>query len=167
MPLASNWFYLIAYEILSPNLYEMKRVTIYTDGSSIGNPGPGGWAALLIYKDKKREISGGELSATNNQMEIMAAIQALEILKTECEVDLYTDSEYLRQGITKWIHTWLKNDWKAGSKKPVKNIELWQRLNKVTKIHKINWQWVKGHSGNKFNEIVDKLAYGAAKNMRK
>lgn len=143
----------------------MKKITIYTDGSSIGNPGFGGWAAILMYKDSKKEISGNALSVTNNQMEITAAIKALEALKSKCDVDLYTDSEYVRKGITEWIYNWIKNDWKSG-RKSIKNVDLWKSLYALSNQHNINWHWVKGHSGNKYNEIVDKLAYSAAQDAK-
>lgn len=143
----------------------MKKVTIYTDGSSLGNPGAGGWGVLLIYKDYKKEISGGSVSATNNQMELTAAIKALELLKTKCEIDLYTDSQYVRRGITEWIHNWRNNNWKSSNRKPIKNINLWKELYDLSESHKINWHWVKAHNGDPLNEIVDQLAYNAAKNI--
>ena len=142
----------------------MKQVTIYTDGSSLGNPGSGGWAAHLSYATTKKEIYGYQSDATNNQMELLAAIKALALLKNKCNVDLYTDSTYFRDGITKWIHNWLKNDWRSSTKKPVKNKELWQELYNLTKLHQINWHWVKAHNGNEHNERVDFLARNAAEN---
>jgi ribonuclease HI len=143
----------------------MKKITIYTDGSSLGNPGNGGWGAILIYKHKQKQISGNQKDATNNQMEISASIEALKTLKEECEVELYTDSQYLRKGITEWIFNWIKNNWKTAAKKPVKNKELWQELHKLTQKHKMNWHWVKAHNGDKYNEIVDDLAREAAENL--
>lgn len=142
-----------------------KEIVIYTDGACIGNPGKGGWAAILFYKDLQKEIYGHKPHTTNNQMELMAVIEALKIIKTDSNtVKIYCDSLYVQDGITKWIFNWKKNNWQTANKKAVKNIELWQELDKQTKRQHINWFWVKGHSGNKYNEIVDKLAYNAAKN---
>ncbi len=135
-----------------------SAVTIYTDGGCKGNPGPGGWGALLIYKGREREIHGGEPLTTNNRMELMAAIAALEALKRGCHVDLHTDSQYLRNGITEWIGGWKANGWKTAQKKPVKNADLWKRLDAARQPHKVNWHWVRGHSGHPENERVDKLA---------
>ena len=143
----------------------MKKVTIYTDGSSLGNPGSGGWAAILIYKDIKKEISGNTKNATNNQMEITAAIKALQSLKSKCDIDLYTDSQYVKKGITEWIHNWLKNNWRSSNKKPVKNADLWQKLYELTNKHQINWHWVKAHNGDQYNEQADQLAYSKAKEL--
>jgi len=134
------------------------RVTIYSDGGAKPNPGPGGWAALLIYGEHQAEISGGERNTTNNQMELTAAIKALEALTRACEVDFYTDSQYLRQGITEWIKTWRKNGWLTSAKKPVFNQQLWIRLHELTEQHDIQWHWTRGHAGDKFNERVDQLA---------
>jgi ribonuclease HI len=134
------------------------HVTIYTDGACSGNPGPGGWGAVLIYGDKEKELSGGERETTNNRMELMAAIEALRSLKTSCKVDLFTDSNYVRDGIQKWIHGWKKNGWKTADKKPVKNMELWQELEAETHQHDITWHWVKGHNGDVRNEQADALA---------
>ena len=136
----------------------MQEVEIFTDGACRGNPGPGGWGALLRYGDKEKRICGGEAHSTNNKMELMAAIAALELLKRPCMVRLTTDSQYVRQGITQWIHNWRKTGWKTSNKKAVKNAELWQRLDKATQKHKIEWLWVKGHSGHRENEIADQLA---------
>jgi ribonuclease HI len=133
-------------------------VVIYTDGGCKGNPGPGGWGALLIYKGKERELHGGEPLTTNNRMEMMAAIVALETLKRGCRVDLHTDSQYLRNGITEWIGGWKANGWKTAAKKPVKNADLWQRLDEARKRHEVSWHWVRGHAGHPENERVDKLA---------
>ncbi|MEQ9115871.1 MAG: ribonuclease HI [Rickettsiales bacterium] len=139
----------------------MKRVTIYTDGACSGNPGPGGWGAIMIYGDNEKELSGGEGDTTNNRMEMLGAIKSLEALKSFCKVDLYTDSVYLKDGITKWIHNWKKNNWKSASKKPVKNVDLWQQLDSLVSKHDIDWHWVKGHSDNIYNNRVDELAVKA------
>jgi len=139
----------------------VKKVTIYTDGACSGNPGPGGWGALLIYGAKEKELSGGEAQTTNNRMELMAAIRALQALKGACTIDLYTDSKYVMQGITEWIHGWKKNGWKTADKKPVKNADLWQQLEAAAAVHKISWHWVKGHSGDPHNDRVDALAVEA------
>ncbi|MEY3037780.1 MAG: hypothetical protein RL143_347 [Pseudomonadota bacterium] len=136
----------------------MKVVTIYTDGACKGNPGAGGWGAILKYGDAEKELWGGEPETTNNRMELMAAIAALECLKRGSNVILYTDSQYLRQGITEWIFGWKKKNWRSSTGKPVKNVELWQRLDKATEPHKIEWRWVKGHSGDLGNERADQLA---------
>ncbi len=142
-------------------------VIIYSDGGANPNPGgPGGWAALLIYGEHRREISGGERSTTNNRMELMAAIQALEALKRPCRVEFHTDSEYLRRGITEWLPKWMRNGWKTADKKPVQNQDLWERLHAAAQRHEINWVWVKGHAGNAFNERVDKLATQARLRIR-
>ncbi|MFY9875692.1 MAG: ribonuclease HI [Rhodomicrobium sp.] len=135
-----------------------SAVTIYTDGGCKGNPGPGGWGALLIYKGREREIYGGEALTTNNRMELMAAIAALETLKRSCPVDLHTDSQYLRNGITEWIRGWKANGWKTAQKKPVKNADLWQRLDTARQRHKVNWHWVRGHEGHPENERAHNLA---------
>ena len=133
-------------------------VEVWTDGACSGNPGPGGWGAILSYKGKEKELSGGEAQTTNNRMELMGAIAALESLTRPCTVALHTDSQYLRQGITAWIHGWKKNGWKTADKKPVKNEELWKRLDAALKQHKIEWKWVKGHAGDEMNERADALA---------
>jgi len=140
----------------------MKQVEIYTDGSCLGNPGPGGWAALLRYGPHEREISGGEKDSTNNRMELMAAIAGLETLNQACHVQLHTDSQYVRQGITQWLYAWQQRNWKTASGKPVKNQDLWQRLHAVSQQHRIDWYWVKGHAGHLNNERVDQLARAAA-----
>jgi len=137
---------------------ELPNVTIFTDGACSGNPGPGGWGAILKFGDKEKELHGGERHTTNNQMELMAAISALEALKKPCTVDLYTDSQYVRQGITGWIHGWKRNGWRTADKKPVKNVELWQRLDAALKSHDVRWHWVKGHAGHPENERADQLA---------
>ena len=131
---------------------------IYTDGACRGNPGPGGWGAILQYGDKTRELCGGEPNTTNNRMELMAAIKALEALKEDADVDLYTDSKYVRDGITQWLPRWKANGWKTAAKKPVKNDDLWRRLDEALGDHSINWHWVKGHAGHPENERADQLA---------
>ena len=136
----------------------MKRVSIWTDGACSGNPGPGGWGALLRFGDTERELYDGEPETTNNRMELTAAIEALNALKEPCEVDLYTDSQYVKGGMTEWIFGWKKNGWKTSAKKPVKNAELWQALDQAVSRHKINWHWVKGHAGHEENERADELA---------
>lgn len=138
-----------------------KTVHIYTDGACSGNPGPGGWGAVLIYGDHEKDLSGNALETTNNRMELMAAIKSLESLKESCSVELTTDSQYVRQGITEWIHGWKKNNWRNAQKKPVKNKDLWQLLDAETKRHKVNWHWVKGHAGHPMNERADQLATSA------
>lgn len=136
----------------------MKEVEIFTDGACRGNPGPGGWGALLRYGKNEKKISGGDQLTTNNRMELMAAIKALESLKEPSRVTLTTDSEYVRQGITSWMSGWKKRGWMTANKKPVKNIDLWQSLEKASGIHEIDWMWVKGHSGHRENELADQLA---------
>ncbi|QKX18011.1 ribonuclease HI [Microbulbifer sp. YPW1] len=136
----------------------MKQVTIYTDGACRGNPGPGGWGALLMSGDAEKELCGGESMTTNNRMELMAAIKALDALNQRCQVDLHTDSQYVRQGITGWIHNWKRNGWKTANKKPVKNADLWQALDAAITNHEVQWHWVKGHAGNPGNERADALA---------
>ena len=135
-----------------------KPVVVYTDGACSGNPGPGGWGAILTWGDKCKELSGGEATTTNNRMELMAAISALEALTRPSRVELHTDSVYLKDGITKWIHGWKKNGWHTADKKPVKNAELWQRLDEAQRVHDIDWRWVKGHAGHAENERADELA---------
>ena len=135
-----------------------QRVTIYTDGACSGNPGPGGWGAILQFGDTTKELNGGEAHTTNNRMELMAAIAALEALKRPCAIDLHTDSQYLRNGIMTWIHGWKKNGWRTSDKKPVKNVDLWKRLDEALAHHKIQWHWVKGHAGHPMNERADELA---------
>lgn len=133
-------------------------VTIYTDGACAGNPGPGGWGAYFSYKGRTKEIYGSEAHTTNNRMELLAAIRALEALKKPCGVELYTDSVYVRSGITVWIHNWMKNNWRGSNKELVKNADLWQTLYEQTLIHDVNWHWIKGHSNNHGNDIADRLA---------
>jgi len=137
---------------------DVTPVVIYTDGACSGNPGPGGWGAILTYGDKCKEISGGEEVTTNNRMELMAAIAALEALKRPSRVQLHTDSSYLKNGITQWIHGWKRNGWRTSDKKPVKNAELWQRLDEARNRHEIDWHWVKGHAGHPENERADEIA---------
>ncbi|MDY0008006.1 MAG: ribonuclease HI [Spongiibacteraceae bacterium] len=136
----------------------MKNVVIYTDGACRGNPGPGGWGALLRCGDARKELWGGELLTTNNRMELLAAIEALKALKSRSQVALYTDSEYLRRGITEWMANWKKRGWRTADRKPVKNIDLWQQLDAVVAEHEVAWHWVKGHSGDPGNEAADQLA---------
>lgn len=136
----------------------MKQVSIYTDGACKGNPGPGGWGAVLRFGEHERELFGGELATTNNRMELTAAIEALRLLKEPCRVALTTDSVYVRDGVTKWIHGWRKNGWRTAAKKPVKNQDLWQALDNEVARHQIEWHWVKGHSGHPENERADALA---------
>ena len=133
-------------------------VTIYTDGACSGNPGPGGWGAVLISAGTEKDIFGGEAQSTNNRMELQAAIEALNALKKPCSIDLHTDSTYVRKGITEWIHGWKRNGWRTSDKKPVKNVELWQALEAAMKPHEVRWHWVKGHSGHPLNERADALA---------
>jgi ribonuclease HI len=135
-----------------------QRVTIHTDGACSGNPGPGGWGAILTFGDHEKELKGGEPVTTNNRMELMAAISALEALTRPCAVDLYTDSEYLKKGISVWIHGWKRNGWRTASKEPVKNVDLWKRLDEAIARHQVHWRWVKGHSGHAMNERADQLA---------
>jgi ribonuclease HI len=135
-----------------------KRVTVYTDGACSGNPGPGGWGAILVYGDKSKELCGGEQLTTNNRMELTAACAALEALTRPCAVDLFTDSQYVKGGITGWIFGWKRNGWKTADKKPVKNADLWQRLEAARERHSVDWHWVKGHAGHDMNERADELA---------
>jgi ribonuclease HI len=139
--------------------HESESLTeIFTDGACRGNPGPGGWGVLLRHKGQEKELFGGELDTTNNRMELMAAIQGLAVLKRACKVQLTTDSQYVKKGITEWIHDWKIRDWKTAAKKPVKNADLWQMLLAESEKHSIEWAWVKGHSGHAENERVDSLA---------
>ena len=143
----------------------MDKIVIYTDGACRGNPGPGGWGAILQYGDHEKELYGSERETTNNRMELMAAIRALEELKRPCDVTLTTDSQYVKKGITEWLESWKRRGWKTADKKPVKNQELWKRLEKAAEKHKIHWKWVKGHSGHEENERVDQLANQAIDEM--
>lgn len=135
-----------------------KKVFLFTDGACRGNPGPGGWGVLMRYNDSEKKLCGGEKHTTNNRMELMAAIQGLSALKESCEVEITTDSNYVRDGITKWLHDWKKRNWKTADKKPVKNQDLWEQLDLQVSRHKITWHWVKGHSGHIENDIADQLA---------
>ena len=140
----------------------MKKIEIYTDGACTGNPGKGGYGAVLVYNATEKEISKGFCKTTNNRMELMAAIEALNLLKEVCEVDLYSDSKYLTDAINKgWLESWRKNGWRKADKKPVLNVDLWGKLTELTNIHKVNFIWVKGHAGHKYNELCDKLAVSA------
>ena len=141
-------------------------VLVHTDGACLGNPGPGGWAALLQFRDKERELSGGEAATTNNRMELMGAIMALEALSRPCRVVLRTDSQYVRNGIMTWLPNWIKRGWKTAGGDPVKNRDLWERLVAAARVHQIEWQWVKGHSGDPGNERVDVLARTQAELLR-
>ena len=134
------------------------KVIIHTDGACSGNPGPGGWGAVLQYGSTVKELKGGAPLTTNNQMELTAAIEALSALKRPCTIELHTDSNYVKDGLTKWIHGWKRNGWRTADKKPVKNAELWQALDAATQRHTINWHWVKGHAGDEMNERADQLA---------
>ncbi len=138
---------------------------IYTDGACLGNPGRGGWGAILVWQDQEKELSGGEPDTTNNRMELMAAIKALEAVKRPVPIRLVSDSTYLRDGITKWIHGWRRNGWKTASKKPVANQDLWQRLDELTQSYEISWEWVKGHSGHPMNERCDDMARKEAERL--
>ncbi len=136
----------------------MPSVTLYTDGACKGNPGPGGWGVVLRYGDALKTLFGGETATTNNRMELMAAIEGLRALKRSCTVDLYTDSQYVRKGITEWLAGWKKNGWKTAARKPVKNDDLWRMLDEEVRRHEIRWHWVRGHSGVPDNELADELA---------
>ena len=140
----------------------MKQVEIYTDGACLGNPGPGGWAALLRYDGNEKEISGHAEHTTNNRMELQAAVESLTLLKAPCKVDLYTDSEYVRRGMTEWVKQWKARGWKTSDRKPVANKELWEALCTAALSHEINWHWVRGHNGHPENERVDELARKAS-----
>ena len=140
----------------------MKQIELHTDGACLGNPGPGGWAALLRYGERERELVGGEALTTNNRMELMAAISGLEALTEGCGITLFTDSQYVRQGITEWMPSWVRRSWKTAAGAPVKNRDLWERLHAAIQRHRIDWRWVKGHSGDPDNERVDALARAEA-----
>jgi ribonuclease HI len=145
---------------------EGPHVIVHTDGACSGNPGPGGWGAILTYGEHEKELKGGEPHTTNNRMELMAAIAALEALKKHSTVELHTDSKYVHDGISKWIHGWKRNGWKTADKKPVKNMDLWQRLDAAIKHHDVHWRWVKGHAGHEMNERADRLAVAAIADIR-
>ena len=144
----------------------MKTVEIFTDGACKGNPGPGGWGALLRYQGTEKNLYGGEPHTTNNRMELRAAIEALASLKEPCEVALTTDSQYVRQGITEWIVNWKKRGWRTASKEPVKNVDLWQALDEQCQRHQVQWHWIKGHSGHRENELADALANRGIEDLR-
>ncbi len=144
---------------------EADLVELYTDGACSGNPGPGGWGAVLMWRGNEKELSGGENPTTNNRMELMAAIEGLKAIKREMRVRVWTDSVYVRDGITKWVHGWKRSGWKTADKKPVKNVDLWQALLAAAEGHEIEWRWIKGHAGNPGNERADALARGAIKNL--
>lgn len=137
-----------------------NRVTIYTDGACSGNPGPGGWGAIMRFGEHVKELNGGESETTNNRMELRAAIEALNALKRPCAIDLYTDSTYVRSGISEWMHGWKKKNWRTAANKPVKNADLWQALDEARSRHDVTWHWVKGHAGHPENERADELARG-------
>ena len=137
---------------------ETEKILIYTDGACSGNPGPGGWGAILMWGEHRKELSGGEGNTTNNRMELFAAISALEALKRPSKVELHTDSNYVKNGVTAWIHGWKRTGWTTADKTPVKNAELWQRLDAARKSHDVDWRWVKGHAGHELNERADELA---------
>ena len=145
---------------------DSDAVEIFTDGACLGNPGPGGWAALLRWRGKEKLLAGGESSTTNNRMELMAAIMALESLKRDCEVRLTTDSQYVRHGIEQWIAAWRANGWRTAARQPVKNQDLWLRLASARERHRVSWSWVRGHSGHPENERVDQAARAEAERMR-
>lgn len=140
----------------------MKKIEIYTDGSCLGNPGPGGYGVVMVFNQHRKELAKGYAQTTNNRMELLAAIVGLESLTEACHVTLTTDSQYVKQGINQWIHNWRKNGWKTSAKKPVKNVDLWLRLDKAVQNHTLDWRWVKGHSGHPENERCDMLARHAA-----
>jgi len=144
-----------------------EEVELYTDGACKGNPGPGGWGALLRFKGVERELYGGERQTTNNRMELTAVIEGLETLKRPCGVRIVTDSQYVKQGITQWIARWRRNGWRTASKQPVKNRDLWERLDAALKHHKVKWEWVRGHAGHPENERADQLANQGAESVRK
>lgn len=143
----------------------LKKIEIYTDGSCLGNPGPGGWAAILKFNNSEKIINGAEKDTTNNRMELLAALNALKSLTEPCAIELYTDSNYLRQGITEWIFNWKKNGWRTANKKPVKNADLWQAIDEAQQQHQIQWHWVKAHNGHVDNERVDVLARESIKEL--
>ena len=144
----------------------LKQIEVYTDGACLGNPGPGGWAALLRFGVHERELVGGEALTTNNRMELMAAIRALEALSEPCQVVLHTDSQYVRRGITEWMPNWLRRNWRTAGGDPVKNQDLWQRLHDAAARHRVDWRWVKGHAGDPDNERVDELARTEAERFK-
>lgn len=139
------------------------KVVVFTDGACSGNPGPGGWGAILTFRGVEKELKGGEVLTTNNRMELMAAISALEAMKRPSRIELHTDSQYVKNGITSWIHNWKRNGWRTADKKPVKNEDLWKRLDQALAIHEVDWRWVKGHAGHAMNERADELARAGLK----
>ena len=139
---------------------------MYTDGACSGNPGPGGWACVLIYGEHEKELSGGAAETTNNRMEMTAALEGLKILKRPCKVEFYTDSNYLKDGVTQWLAGWKKRGWKTAAKQPVKNQDIWEQLDQVIQTHQIEWHWVKGHAGDEYNERCDELAREAFEEFR-
>lgn len=147
-------------------MVELKNITIYTDGACSGNPGIGGWGAVLLYQGHIKELSGAEEYTTNNRMELTAAIEAIKAVKQKSNIDIYTDSAYVKNGITQYMFNWIKNGWKTADKKPVKNIEFWQMLQNLQLQHNVNWHWVKGHNGIELNEKADELARTALKNLQ-
>ncbi len=140
-----------------------KHVHIYTDGACAGNPGPGGWGTILVYNGTEKELSGGEAATTNNRMELMAAIMGLEALRSPCRVELTTDSQYVKNGMMEWLAGWKAKGWKTADRKPVKNADLWQRLEQAASRHELTWHWVRGHDGHEYNERADRLAVAACK----
>ena len=144
----------------------LPHVVIHTDGACSGNPGPGGWGAILAFGDREKELKGGEPLTTNNRMELMAAISALEALKRPCRVDLHTDSQYVRNGVMSWMATWKRNGWRTADRKPVKNVDLWQRLEGALAPHQVGWHWLRGHAGHVMNERADVLAREAIADIR-
>lgn len=152
---------------MSEAVAALKKVVVHTDGGCQGNPGPGAWACVLVYGSQKLELAGGELATTNNRMELSAAIQALRALNQRCDIEIHTDSEYLRQGITEWIHGWKRKGWLTSTKQPVKNRDLWQELDALASAQQINWRWLKGHAGHRWNERCDELAGRKMADIRK
>lgn len=150
-----------------PSSFPMKKITIHSDGGCHGNPGPGGWAAVLSYGAHSRELSGGEVATTNNRMELKAAIEALRALKEPCEVQFFTDSEYVKKGVQSWMASWKRNGWRTSAKKPVKNEDLWRELDAATQLHVVEWKWLKGHAGHAGNERCDQLATEAIEQIKK
>jgi ribonuclease HI len=150
-----------------PRQHSLPPVEVFTDGACKGNPGPGGWGVLLRYGEHEKELFGGEANTTNNRMELLAVIRALESLKRAVPVRIHTDSQYVHKGISEWIHGWKRNGWRTADKKPVKNADLWQRLDELASQHDVEWRWVRGHSGHEFNERADALANRGVENLKK